>query len=174
MPKKRLPYHRYSKYCDSLYESDSVIHSEDIMKEREYTDEIYTIHHMIEANINKVDVRISELGIKLSSITSTIDDIVGSIAFTQRNSSSSECSVDNMSEDSRLRIDHDDVKSEIRPSYNIDNHIDYTSDEPIVDHINNIFKEFHGLNEETKRYSIHTPPFTPEIQNIYSSNELQL
>lgn len=162
----------YNKYCDSSYEDESVLQSEQIMKDREYTDEIYTIHHMIESNINKVDVRISELHTKLSSITTKIDDIVGSIAFTRRNSSGSE-SMSYLTEDSRLEVDYD-CKSDIRPSYHIDDENREFNSEPVLQHINQIFKAYHNINDESQRYSVCTPPFTSDDEQRLMINQHQL
>lgn len=162
---------RQFQYCDSSYGDESVLQSDQIMKEREYTDEIYTIHHMIESNINKVDVRISELHTKLSSITTKIDDIVGSIAFTQRNSFPSE-SMSYLTEDSRLAVDYDEYKLDSRPSYHIDNN--ETDSEPVLQHINQIFQRYHTINGETQLNSISTPPFAPDDERRLMINHHQL
>jgi hypothetical protein len=165
----------YNKYCESSYEDASVLRSDQIMKDKEYTDEIYTIHHMIEANINKVDVRISELHNKLSSITTKIDDIVGSIAFAQRNSSSdSSESMSYLTEDSRLEVDYNDRKSDIRPSYHIDDACRQSNSEPMLNHINQIFREYRAINDDTPRYSACTPPFTAEDERRLMINQHQL
>jgi len=62
----------------------SHLDSDTIMKNPEYSDELNNIHQLIESNINNVDIRISQLHTELSVITSKIDDIVSSIAMTQR------------------------------------------------------------------------------------------
>jgi hypothetical protein len=125
----------YAQDYIGSYGDDSPIKSDSIMKDHEYSDELYSIHRLIETNINKVDIRISELHNKLSCITTKIDDIVGSISVN--NTYGSIINDDNESEDSRLNVDYDDIDNiSDRPSYNID------LDEPVVEHINDIFREF--------------------------------
>ncbi len=153
------PYQRYSKYCDSSYQSHSAITSDNVMKDREYSDEIYSIHQMIETNISKVDSRISELHNKLSNITSKIDDIVGTIAMPNRDSSMSSSYA---TEDSRLAIDYNDTYEDYRASYQIcSSEPDRDSSEPILSHINGILHAYNEINLDTHRYSIHTPPVSP-------------
>lgn len=71
------------EYNDDAYSYDgefSSIHSDAIMNDQEYADELSIIHKLIESTINRVDGRISDIHVKLSCITTKIDELVSSIA----------------------------------------------------------------------------------------------
>lgn len=62
-----------------------------IMDDKEYCDELSLIHRTIEACINKVDGRISDMNLKLTDITNKIDELVGSITLNAEESKLGSC-----------------------------------------------------------------------------------
>ena len=80
---------RYS--LRSLSSSQSFIASDSIMDSKEYTDELSHIHKVMETFIGRVDGRMTDVDYKLSTITSKIDDLVGSIILTRDEQSANTC-----------------------------------------------------------------------------------
>ena len=76
---------------ESYASSNSFITSDAIMDTKEYTDELSTIHKIIEEFINRVDGRIANVDDKLTSITLRMDDLVGSIALSKDDQTASVC-----------------------------------------------------------------------------------
>ena len=84
----RDSYSRSSSSNNSYISSDAIMDTES----PEYTDEISVIHKTIEKFINRVDGRISDVHVKLSTITTQINDLVGSISLSKDEIRQSICS----------------------------------------------------------------------------------
>lgn len=112
----RLP-NREIAFEDSYHTNNlSEVSSGLIMDEKEYVDELSTIHHIIESSINKMDGRISDINVQLTDITSKINDLVGSIALSSDGSRLSTCArCSNMSD-------------------------------PVVDHVNTLFSRYNQID----------------------------
>lgn len=121
-------------YSNELNNSDSSIASNMIMNEKEYHDELSTIHTLIETKINRVDDRLSDVNVALVNITSKIEDLVSSITMVSdevsRNSRDRESMQSNM-------VFRDSLVSNASSSLESDN--SYSS---VVNHVESIFSEY--------------------------------
>lgn len=127
----RTKSYSFNRSSNSL---DSYISSDVIMNTKEYADELSTIHTTIEGFVNKVDGRISDVHCKLLTITTKIDDLVGSIALTRDECRPSICSRCSRCSNSA--------------SINLN---------PVLDHVRNIFREFEEF--DSTRHSIDISSF---------------
>lgn len=119
-------------------DEDNVVSSEStaVLNEREYQDEVSTIHQLIETSINKVDNRISDINLALSNITSKIDDLVGSINI----SNSEDTQHREMHQDSTLTPPTDDRHWLDNHKGSLDSELQYFSSySPVAYHFRSMF-----------------------------------
>lgn len=130
----------------------SPMHSDVVMTNQgDYVDEITSIHRAIESTFNRVDGRISDIHLKLATITTKIDDIVGSIVLR----------------------DHDHNLLSKMAYERHSSIISYCSN-PVLDHVRSIFDEYEQIGNQTKR-SLSSPPTThmpTYLDNALSEQQL--
>lgn len=116
-------------YADDRYSSCSQLSSSVIMDNPDYSDELTTIHNIIESSINRMDGRISDIHLKLADLTNKIDDLTSSIVMNLDESRNSKSTL------------YSETQSRTRSESN-----------PILNHVNSIFNEFRELNGSYTTY----------------------
>lgn len=142
-----IEYNDRSEFDSSDVSNRSVssIASNVIMNDKEYHEELSTIHELIETKINRVDDRISDINVALVNITSKIEDLVGSIAMVSdevSRQSNNSFPKDSLSDMPMFRDSESSSQSSngSKDSYNT-----------ILNHAESIFEEFESFGTTPPR-----------------------